>query len=69
MTFWRENAFISIQIIYTNKWKNGQKRNDFLARKCIYQYLDNIYSNIKKINENNFSLLKNFAKKFFYQYQ
>ena len=25
--------------MYTNKWKNGQKRNDFLARKCIYQYL------------------------------
>ena len=20
----------------TNKWKNGQKRNDFLGRKCIY---------------------------------
>ena len=36
MTFKRENAFISISIKYTNKWKNGQKRNDFLARKCIY---------------------------------
>ena len=22
-------------IMYTNKWKNGHKRNDFLARKCI----------------------------------
>ena len=21
--------------MYTNKWKNGHKRNDFLARKCI----------------------------------
>ena len=36
MTFWRENAFISIQIKYTSKWKNGHKRNDFLVRKCIY---------------------------------
>ena len=27
--------------MYTNKWRNGQKRNDFLARKCIYQYLSN----------------------------
>ena len=24
------------QNILINKWKNGQKRNDFLARKCIY---------------------------------
>ena len=23
-------------IMYTNKWRNGQKRNDFLARNCIY---------------------------------
>ena len=22
--------------MYTNKWENGQKSNDFLARKCIY---------------------------------
>ena len=22
----RENAFITIQIIYTNKWRNGQKK-------------------------------------------
>ena len=35
MTFGRENAFISIEIIYTNKWKNGQKRNDFLAEKLV----------------------------------
>ena len=25
--------------MYTTKWRNEQKRNDFLARKCIYQYL------------------------------
>ena len=24
-------------IMYTNKWRNGQKRNYFLARKCIWQ--------------------------------
>ena len=29
MTFQRENAFISSLIIDTNKWENGQKRNDF----------------------------------------
>ena len=23
-------------IMYTNKWTNRQKRNDVLARKCIY---------------------------------
>ena len=48
MTFQRENAFISIEIKCTNKWKNGQKRNDFLARKCIYQYLNKIYEQMEK---------------------
>ena len=41
-TFQRESAFISILITYTNNWKNRQKRNDFLARKCIYWYLNNV---------------------------
>ena len=29
--------------MYTNKWTNRQKRNDFVARKCIYYYLNKIY--------------------------
>ena len=29
--------------ILINKWKNGQKNNDFLARKCIYWYLNIFY--------------------------
>ena len=43
MIFERENVFISIYIMYTNKRKNGQKRNDFSTRKCIYYYLHNLY--------------------------
>ena len=29
--------------ILINKWKHGQKNNDFLARKCIYWYLNIFY--------------------------
>ena len=30
-------------IMYTNKWRNGQKRNDFLARKCICSFKVSIW--------------------------
>ena len=45
-------------------WRNGQKINDFLARKCIYQYLNNIYQSWRNGQKRNDFL----ARKCIYQY-
>ena len=33
------HLFVCKQYKYTNKWKLGKKENDFLAKKCIYEYV------------------------------
>ena len=33
------HLFVCKQYIYTNKWKTGKKENDFLEKKCIYEYV------------------------------